>query len=110
MAINLQISHLMIELDSKVVCDMVSNDYCTNSLLNPLILECRNQIKKIPHSSLRHAHREANFCADFLDKKWQKLQAPISIFCSPPLDVLPLLKNDLSFVMYPRTIVRASVT
>ena len=110
MAINLQITHLMIELDAKVVCDMISKDHCANNFLMHLILECRNLIKKIPHSTLNHVYKEANACADFLANRGQQLQAPLSFFCSPLVDVYLLLRNDLSFAMHPCSVVRGSVT
>ena len=110
MAVDLHITQLLIELDARVVIDMVSNDYYSNSLLKPLVLECRNLIKRITYSYLRHVYREANFSADCLAKKGQQLQSPLSFFCSPPMDMIPFLRNDVSFVMYPRIFPRDSIT
>ena len=91
---------LQIKLDAKMVIDMLLNDILNNCLLNPLIMQCRNLIKRIPHNCIKHVYRETNSYANCLAKKGQMVQSPLILFSSPSLNVIPLLKNDIFLVMF----------
>ena len=61
------IQQLIIELDALSVVILLNND-TENSLMEPLLIDCRNLLKEFPCKRVIHAFREANQCADALAK------------------------------------------
>ena len=55
-----------IELDAKVVIDLVRKDSNNLNSLDALVADCKEGLKKIPFVRLRHCFREVNRCADNL--------------------------------------------
>ena len=99
LASQLNITQLIIELDALVVISLVQSQNCTNSLLKPLLLECRKTLKKIPLKQIKHVFREVNGCADFLANLGAQNQCSLTVSCSPPVGVIPKLHFDCSFAV-----------
>ena len=58
-----------IELDAKVVIDLVREDSNNLNNLDALVADCKEGLKKIPFVRLKHCFREANKCADNLTRR-----------------------------------------
>ena len=102
MALSLNISKINIQLDARLVVEMLSENAKDNALLNPILFECRNLLMRFPHKTIKHIYREANQCVDFLAKKGAKSQFPLTVLCSPSEDVYPSVVADIVGVSYPR--------
>jgi ribonuclease HI len=69
------IQKLIIELDAKVVLDLLMSDNNTSLCYHPLsalISDCRSLIHSFEEARLLHTYREGNFCADLLVKEGTK--------------------------------------
>lgn len=70
LARQLNLCKAVFELDSKVVVDMVNKGCSDNAYLQPLLHDIIGMLR-LPSwdTSVMHAYREANRCADFLARK-----------------------------------------
>ena len=96
MAIQLQISHLIIEMDALAVVHIFNSDKNVSALLTPLVSECRKTLGIIPNKVIKHIFREANQCAesaDLLANLGVQQQSPMLLptFVPPPEGVTPLM-------------------
>ena len=66
MAYELNISHLIMELDAQAVVNIFHSIFSSNFLINPLIAESKKILEKIPHKQIKHVFREANQYTDSL--------------------------------------------
>ena len=66
LCIALKLPAVEIELDAKVVIDLVRKDSNNLNSLDALVADCKEGLKKIPFVRLRHCFREVNRCADNL--------------------------------------------
>ena len=62
----LGIQNIVVELDAKIIVDILQSNQETNNSFSPLLLDCRLLLRNFPQSRVRHVFREANFCADSL--------------------------------------------
>ena len=66
MTILLDVQNLEVELDAKVVLDLICSKNSPNAAYSSLLFDCRLLLDKIPHTTVKHVFREANKCADAL--------------------------------------------
>ena len=66
MAILLDVQNLEVELDAKVVLDLICSKNSSNATYSSLLFDYRLLLDKIPHTTVKHVFREANKCADAL--------------------------------------------
>lgn len=59
---------LIVELDAKVVMDLLLNQNTDTHEFSPLIADCRTALESFQFAHIKHIYREANRCADFLAK------------------------------------------
>nr|POE64677.1 putative ribonuclease h protein [Quercus suber] len=67
--INLRLPAVEVELDAKLVVDLLDKE---NSGLNGndvLVADCKDRVKQIPRVRILHYFREANMCADALARR-----------------------------------------
>lgn len=64
----LNIVHLIVELDAKVVVDLLNNQKNATHEFAPLIFDCRTALESFQTAQIKHIYRETNRCADFLAK------------------------------------------
>jgi len=64
LAIQLGISNLEVELDAKVIVEMVKNADNSNKKFSPLLLDYRSLMASLTQVWVAHVFREANRCAD----------------------------------------------
>ena len=69
LCIDLKLTNVIIELDAKLVMDLLQNEDCRNNGKEVIIADCRKGPKKIPIVRIQHCFREANMCADALARR-----------------------------------------
>ena len=60
MATFLNISKFILQLDVVIIVDLIVKNIFANTMLNPLLFECRNLLDKISHKIVVHIFKEAN--------------------------------------------------
>lgn len=63
-ALNLPV--VEIELDAKVVVDLVTSNSSSLNSTDVIVIDCKEGLKKIPLVRIKHCFREANKCANAL--------------------------------------------
>lgn len=84
LARELGLTNLIIELNALSVVILINNE-SENFVMEPVLTDCRNFLKKIPNKRVIHSYREANQCADALAKLVAQTLSHFVIFCNPPL-------------------------
>ena len=84
LCIALKLPAVEIELDAKVVIDLVRKESNNLNSLDALVADCKEGIKRIPYVSLRHCFREANKCANNLARQGALLDQDFVFFIHPP--------------------------
>jgi ribonuclease HI len=105
LACSLHICKLIIEIDAKVVVDLISVENAVAQDAHPysaLIFDCRCLMHSFEEAHLRHVHRERNCSADLLSKTRNFSSDVFSEFVSPPPFVVIQLLADSWGVLYPR--------
>ena len=99
LARSLHICKLIIEIDAKVVVDLISAENVAAQDAHPysaLIFNCRCLVHSFEEAHLRHVHRECNFGMDLLSKARNFSSDVFSKFVSPlPFVVSQLLVDIL---------------
>ena len=93
MAIQLGVQNLKVELDVKVIVDLIISRNSSNVAYSSLLFDCRLLLDKIPYSKVKRVFREANKCANALARKGCNSQEEFVIFDVPPSD-------DISALVY----------
>jgi len=69
LAFQLGIAQLVVELDARVVVDLlVSNNPFSNKLYSPILNDCTSLLTRFWQIRINHVYREGNRCADKLAK------------------------------------------
>ncbi|KAL0001603.1 hypothetical protein SO802_015384 [Lithocarpus litseifolius] len=92
LAIQLGINFLEVELDVKVIVEVLNNSDCPNMKLSPLLHDCKSLLSRLMQVQVVHVFREANKCADFLARRGCSMREEFVIFDAPPfVDLANLL-------------------
>lgn len=102
LCISLKLPTVEIELDAKVVIDLVGKETSNPNSIDAIVADCEEGLKEIPFARIKHCCREANKCADALARQGALLAQDFIIFIQPPLEVELLLSLDASSTMYDR--------
>ena len=106
LAIQLGISQLEIELDAKVIVEMLQNTNCPNRSFTTLLCDCRCLMARFRQVWVGHVFREANKYANLLAKRDCSLMENFAMFdTSPSDDFNVLLKADRNGLYYYRHVV-----
>nr|POE66040.1 putative ribonuclease h protein [Quercus suber] len=89
----LGVQNLEVELDVKVIVDLINSRNSSNAAYSSLLFDCRLLLDKIPHTKVKHVFREANRFADALSRKGCNANEEFLIFDVPPSD-------DVSALVY----------
>ena len=85
LAKQLGIQNLEVELDAKIVADLLQADSVTNRFSSsPLLNDCRLLLNSFHQIRMRHVFREANFCADSLARRGLSQAEYFVVFDFPP--------------------------
>ncbi|XP_023919532.1 uncharacterized protein LOC112031085 [Quercus suber] len=74
LCISLKVPALLIELDAKLVVDLLKKDVENLNGISVLVANCREGLKEIPLVCIQHCYREANKCADVLVRRGATLK------------------------------------
>ena len=102
LAVQLGIGCLEVELDAKIIVEMLNNADSANIKFSSLLSDCRFLIARVTQVRVTHVYREVNRCADFLAKKGCCLREDFVIFETSPSD--KLLVSDVNGLYYYRQI------
>ena len=69
LAIQLGINFLEVELDAKVIVEMLNSADCFNRKHSPLFHDCRSLLSRLTQARVVHVFKEVNKCADFLARR-----------------------------------------
>ena len=104
LCVTLKLPVVEIELDSKLVVDLMKKELDHPNGIDVLVADCRKFLKDIPLVRIKHCYRKANKCVDALARRGALLSQDFIIFLNPPSDVALLLSLDLVGMMYDRIV------
>ena len=105
LAIQLGINQLDVELDAKVIMDLLNGAECPNQSYSPLLNDCRSLIARLVQVQVGHVYREANQCADFLAKRGCSMRENFVVFdISPSIDLNILIDSNKNGLYYYRRV------
>ena len=84
------------KLDSKVVVDALSSLAQSNENQYALLDDCRKLSTRFRHIRFNHCYREANRCANSLDRKGDAQRDDFILFNNPPVDLEACFNFDLN--------------
>ena len=87
LTIQLSCQQLEVELDAKVIMDLINSNSVPNRAYSLLLHDYRKLLAKIPRVRVTHMFREANKCADLLAKRDCSMQDKFTIFETPPCKI-----------------------
>ena len=82
------VQNLVIELDAKVVVELVQSETTSNAFYSSLLAEYRSLLGRFQHCKVQHVFREVNRVTDTLVKLGCHMQENFVIMDSPPSDVM----------------------
>ena len=95
MCLNMQINALEVELDAKVISNLMNNTGSPNATNYSIVVDCRVLISQIPRVKVTHCYREDNCYADALTRLRCSLSTNIMYFNYPPPSILDAFIYDL---------------
>nr|POE96986.1 putative ribonuclease h protein [Quercus suber] len=66
LALSEGIQNLIVELDARVVVDLINSNVDSVKPYSPLLCDCRCLLRRFPRVQVKHVYREGNRCADAL--------------------------------------------
>ena len=83
------------ELDAKVVVDLIKSNAATNKPYAPFLYDCRCLLTRFIQVQVTHVYREGNRCVDALARWGSNMAEAFAIFdCPPSSDVVYLVNMD----------------
>jgi len=95
MCLNLGVNALKVELDAKVVVNLMNHYGSSNAINSSLVVDCRHLISQIPQVKVSHCYREANPCIDGLARLETQQFDDVVFYNSPPPPLLDIFLLDL---------------
>ena len=90
----LNIGAVVIELDAKSLVEVLNKSSYCNTVISPLLDDCKLLIDQFPQVRVQHIFREANKCADRLAKFGLAQSLVFSVHSFPPQELIPLVEAD----------------
>ena len=103
LCLSLNLAAIEIELDAKVVIDLLEKDGDYPNKNDIIVADCREGLKKFSSVKIQHCFREANKCADALARRGALLSQDFIVFSQPPVDVTVLISFDFARTFYNRS-------
>ena len=109
LCIDLNLTNVLIEMDAKIVVDLLLKGEEKTHGNDVLIADCKEGLKKIPKVRIQHCYKETNKCADAFARRGALLSQDFLIFHStntnpppppPAVDVALLVSLDAVGTMY----------
>ena len=101
-ALSLNISDLLVELDSATLVSFFADTTTHNRSLSNLMIRCLHSVSSFASITFRHTLREGNQAADFLANLGHRMAPGLTIHQSPPNGIGPLLLADEMGIAFPR--------
>ena len=110
LADQLGITHLAVELDVKVIVQLVLSNNNSSRAYSPLLNDCRFLLSRFQHFKVNHVFREANRVADKLAKEGCSSPFDFVIIENPnSVELCNILSSDAQGLYYLRRSVNTSV-
>ena len=93
---------VLVELDAKSLVDALNNSSYCNSVISPLLDDCKLLMVQTPQIRIKHTYREANKCADRLANLGLFQSVNFLVHSDPPIELIPLIEADLRGACYNR--------
>ena len=106
---NMNISCLIVELDAKMVVDVLKNSNHVNYIISPILDDCKRLASRFHQIQFSHCYRQANRCADMLARIGADQEAKFILFSSLPVDWFKALEDDCNEVYFNRLYIDFSV-
>ena len=90
------------EIDAKVIVDVIKNSTYVNQIISPILDDCRQLMTSFQQVQLKHCYREANRCADMMARIGADQELEYVLFSSPPVDLAKALEDDCNGVFFNR--------
>ena len=84
LAFNEGIQQPIVELDAKVVVDLIKSNATTNNPYAPFLYDCRYLLTRFIQVQVVHVYTEGNRCADALAKWGSNMTEAFAVFDRPP--------------------------
>lgn len=97
-----------VEMDAKAVIDVISASNCTNNLIAPLSVDCRQLPTQIHQIRFKHCFQEANRSADKLARMGAVQDNQFKLFLCPPVDLVTVFNSDLNGLYLTRMCIKTS--
>ena len=105
LAIQLGISCLEVELDAKIIVELLENTNSINIKISPLLHDCRFLLTRFTQVRVAHVYREVNRCVDLLAKQGCCMREDFVIFyTSLSVELDRLMLSDVNGLYYYRQI------
>lgn len=91
LASQLDIQQFKIELDAKVIVDLVNSSNPSNAIYSSLLVDCKLLLNRLPRARVKHVFWEANYYVDALAKHGCTLDVEFFVFDVPPPFVTELV-------------------
>ena len=109
LCIALKCPAIIIELDAKLVVDLLHKEVRNHNGLDAILGDCKAGLRDIPVVKIQHCYREANKCVDALARRGALLSQDFVIFLELPVDVSLLLSLDATGVAFDWTVIDPDV-
>ena len=100
LASQLGITQLLVELDAKVVMDLMLSSKSFNNSFSTLLNDCNYLLRQFNQVRISHVYWEANRCADHLAKRGYILIWNFVVLDSPNPDELCIILDSDAFGLY----------
>ena len=95
---SLNISYLTIEIDAKVIVDVLQNSEYVNHIVSPILDDCRNLMTRFQQVQVKHCYRQVNHCTDLMARLGAEQELEYRLFSSPTVDLAKALEDDCNGV------------
>ena len=102
LCIDLNLENVIIELDAKLLVDLLMKDERNSNSNEVIIVDCKEGLKRILRVKIQHCFREANKCADTLARSGAVSPHDFVVFQFPPANVTLLASLDAVGTLYER--------
>lgn len=104
------IAQLVVELDARVVVDLVASKNHLNKYYSPLLNDCRSLLTWFRQIRINHVYREGNRCADKLAKEGCSLEVDFVVLDRPSSTELCNILHSDAAGMYSRRLANTLAT
>ncbi|KAH9725573.1 putative ribonuclease H protein [Citrus sinensis] len=104
LAWNVGIRHLLVEVDSLCVTQMISQQMVVPNVSYALVVAIRDFLNRNWQINISHIYREANSAADFMANMAHLIPHGLQLFSNPPVGIYSILSQDMYGVCQPRII------